>query len=195
MINHGKLELIIGSMFSGKSTELIRQISRNKIAGRKVMTISHCSDDRYGKELISTHCGSNIIPDYMLSSLKSVPEYDQYIYSADVIFIEEGQFFSDIVDFCKKSVDIDKKFVVVSALDGDFQREPFPQISRLYPLADKITKLNAICLRCSNIGIQNDASFSLRTVNSMDKHLVGGKDSYEAVCRYHYLDGIEMRNC
>ena len=110
------------------------------------------------------------------------------------IFIEEGQFFSDIVDFCKKAVDIDKKFVVVSALDGDFQREPFPQISQLYPLADKVTKLNAICLRCSNKGIQNDASFSLRTVNSMDKHFVGGKDSYEAVCRYHYLDGIKMRN-
>ena len=93
---------------------------------------------------------------------------------------------------CKSLPDIDKKFVVVSALDGDFQREPFPQISQLYPLADKITKLNAICLRCSNKGIQNDASFSLRTVKNMDKHFVGGKDSYEAVCRYHYLDGIDM---
>ena len=74
--------------------------------------------------------------------------------------------------------------------DGDFQREPFSEISKLYPLSDKITKLNAVCLRCSKINIQNDAIFSLRLVNSMDKHFVGGSDAYEAVCRYHYLEGM-----
>jgi thymidine kinase len=130
----------------------------------------------------------------MLSLLEKIFEFDKYKYESDVIFIEEGQFFPDIVDFCIKAVDIDKKIVVVSALDGDFQRIPFTQISLLYSLADKITKLNAICLRCSNIGIQNDASFSLRTVSSMDKHFVGGKDSYEAVCRFHYLEGIKYIN-
>ena len=111
-MNHGKLELITGSMFSGKSTELIRQISRYKIAGRKVLTVSHSSDDRYGEDLISTHSGSNIKPDYMLSLLEKIFEFDKYKYESDVIFIEEGQFFPDIVDFCIKAVDIDKKLLL-----------------------------------------------------------------------------------
>ena len=188
-MNHGKLELIVGPMFSGKSTELIRQISRYKTAGRKVLTITHSSDTRYGDKVISTHNGNQLKPDYDLSKLESVSEFDEYS-DSELIFIEEGQFFSDIYFFCKKAVDIDKKIVIVSALDGDFQREPFPEISKLYPLSDKITKLNAICLRCSKFQILNEASFSLRTVNSMEKHLVGGKDAYEAVCRYHYLEGL-----
>ena len=187
-MNHGKLELIVGPMFSGKSTELIRQISRYKIAGRKVLTITHSSDNRYGDKIISTHNGNQIKPDYALSNLSDVFHFDHYRFSADIIFIEEGQFFSDIYEFCKKAIDTDKKVVIVSALDGDFQRKPFSEISRLYPLSDKITKLNAVCLRCSKINIQNDAPFSLRLVNSMDKHLVGGSDTYEAVCRFHYLE-------
>ena len=193
-MSHGKLELILGPMFSGKSTELIRQISRYKIAGRKVLTITHSSDNRYGEKIISSHNGNQIKPDYALRNLEMLDNYDHYIY-ADIIFIEEGQFFPDIYDFCKKATDIDNKIVIVSALDGDFQREPFPEISRLYPISDKITKLNAICLRCAKENIQSDALFSLRTVNSMDKHFVGGKNAYEAVCRYHYLNGIkEIKN-
>ena len=188
-MNHGKLELIVGPMFSGKSTELIRQISRYKTAGRKVLTITHSCDNRYGDKVISTHNGNQIKPDYALNKLGCITEYKEYV-NADIIFIEEGQFFPDIYDFCKKAVDIDNKIVIVSALDGDFQREPFPEISKLYPISDKITKLNAICLRCSKEKFQNEASFSLRTVNSMDKHFVGGKDAYEAVCRYHYLKGL-----
>ena len=178
------LHLILGCMFSGKSTELIRQIKIYKMGGKKVVTITNSIDDRYGKD-ISTHDGKNITPDFRVKSLMPLVS-DKIITESDIIFIEEGQFFNDIVDFCKLVVDKLGKSVVISALDGDYERKPFKPISDLISISDNITKLKAICLECSKDNIMSDALFSKRITNTKGQQLVGGSETYKAVCRKHF---------
>lgn len=178
------IHLILGCMFSGKSTELIRQIKIYQMGGKKVVSITNSIDDRYGKD-ITTHDGKNIEPNFRVKNLIPLLKNDLIIES-DIIFIEEGQFFDDIVDFCKIIVDKLGKSVVVSALDGDYERKPFKPISDLISIADNITKLKAICLECSNNNVMSDALFSKRITNEKGQQLVGGSESYKAVCRKHF---------
>jgi len=180
------LKLILGSMYSGKTTQLIREIRRCKCINKPYILISHSSDNRYGSNVASTHdkvqeesnsCEklSNIFIDMEL--------YNQYMKS-EYIFIEEGQFFPDIVEFCNKAVDIDNKHVIVSALDGDFNRKPFEVISNLIPLADNYCKLKALCKLC---GDGTKAIYSKRIIqNNTEQILVGADGVYMAVCRKHY---------
>ena len=96
-----------------------------------------------------------------------------------------GQFFSDLYDFCYKAVEIDCKLVVVSGLDGDFQRKAFGQLLDLIPLADRVDKLSALCTRCHD---GTAAIFSKRVVKGTEQIAVGGLDSYIPVCRFHYQE-------
>ena len=184
-MEHGTFEVIMGCMFSGKSTELINRIRKHKIIGSRMMAVNHVSDTRYNGDTQTRITSHNLDTEKAISTdnLMSLMETDMYV-NAQVIFIEEGQFFKDLYTFVKKAVDHDKKHVVVCGLDGDFQREPIGQILNLVPIADKVDRFQALCAVCKN---GKSAAFSKRLSSNQEQELVGGQADYIPVCRYHYL--------
>lgn len=191
MANQGKLDIIMGCMASGKSSELIRLYRRFKqtYTEEQIGLISHATDTRYGNQVISTHdktqikclCISNF------GDLESDDFKEKYI-KWKVIFIEEAQFFSGLVKFVKHAVDIDQKHLIVIGLDGDFERKKFGEIISLIPQADNYTKLKAICYYCKD---GTEAIFTKRIIGNNSQTLVGTLDMYKPVCRYHYLHKID----
>jgi thymidine kinase len=107
----------------------------------------------------------------------------QQFREAEVVFVEEGQFFSDLFEYTTEWANTLNKNVIISGLDGDFQLNSFEQIVRLIPHAEKVTKLTALCKQC---GDGTEACFSKRIVKSDARELVGSEGVYEAVCRRHY---------
>lgn len=178
------LELILGPMFSGKTSELRRRMLRLKVVTNKVIIINHGSDTRYGSasETLShdkTSCASTAVNN--LESLYTNSEYK----NANYVFINEAQFFNKLFDFCLTTVEKYKKHVVVFGLDGDYQRKPFGEILKLVPLANSVTKLTALCKLC---GDGTPGLFTKRIVNKCQQILIGGEDMYQAVCRKHYME-------
>ena len=141
------LKVILGPMFSGKSTELIRRLKRYQIARYNCLIVKYAKDVRYDKESIATHDQQtlNAVSADKLKDLKV--EFDDY----DVIGIDEGQFFPDLVEFCENMANAGKA-VIVAALDGTFQRKGFGPILELIPLAEHVVKLNAVCMVCFGEG-------------------------------------------
>ena len=134
-------------MFSGKSTELIRRLKRYQIARYNCLIVKYAKDVRYDKESIATHDKQtlNAVSADKLKDLKV--EFDDF----DVIGIDEGQFFPDLVEFCENMANAGKA-VIVAALDGTFQRKGFGPILELIPLAEHVVKLNAVCMVCFGEG-------------------------------------------
>lgn len=181
------LSLIIGPMFSGKSTELIRRIRIAKLLDQRVLIISNSLDKRYDVDHVVSHDREKekcISTETLLPILHSV----RFI-EASHIFVEEGQFFDDIVMFVRNAVDIHKKNVTVAALDGTFLREPFLNISHLIPLAEDVVRLSALCMLCKD-GTKAPFSFCLNQARIQHglNILIGGAETYQSVCRKHYLD-------
>ncbi len=177
----GSLELIIGPMYAGKSTELIRIIRRFKILKKKVIVINHTINNRYGSSSLTTHNRESFDECIILDRLSDLSV--ELLESADVIVIEELQFFGDAYDSVVKWVDEDRKCVVAAGLDGDFKKQPFGDVLRLIPHAEKVYKLNALCKRCGN---GTAAHFTKRMTSDQETTLVGSDDIYEPVCRYHF---------
>ncbi|KAL7712668.1 Thymidine kinase [Entamoeba marina] len=180
MSHDGSIQLILGPMFSGKTTELIRIIRRYTISKKKTMMIKYSKDTRYGKgaEAISHDKGSwKAYPTTLLMDLKeSAMNYD-------VIGIDEGQFFNDVREFSELMADYGKKM-------EHTKKKPFGQILEMIPLAESVKKLKAVCMYC---GI--DAAFSLRTTAEQSVEVIGGADKYCAVCRKCYnANNIEGKN-
>ena len=137
-------------MFSGKSTELIRRLQRFKIARYNCLIVKYAKDKRYTEEdSIATHDKQMLqaVSATSLNELKSRYSIDEY----DVIGIDEGQFFPDIVEFAEAMADIGKT-VIVAALDGTYQRKGFASILELVPLAEHVIKLTAVCMICFEDG-------------------------------------------
>jgi thymidine kinase len=180
----GRIELIIGPMFSGKTSELIRRIHRCHFAEQKFICIKYMSDKRYSESLISTH--PTKINELKNSQVKAIPTTNLFdvtnLDKYDVIGIDEGQFFSDIVEFAEKMADSGKR-VIISALDGTFERKPFGKINELIPKCDTVDKLQAICM---TKGCRNDAPFTKRIIDSDEVNIIGGSDIYMSVCRKCY---------
>jgi len=172
----GRIEVIFGPMFSGKSTELLRRIRRYTVANHRCLVVKYKNDTRYSDENMSTH-DKQMISAQPCTDLKDI-EATAIFY--DVIGIDEGQFFPDIVPFCEKLANIGKT-VIVAALDGTFQRKPFGSVLELVPLAEQVTKLSAVCTSCFK-----DAAFSKRIGSEMEVEVIGGADKYVAVCRQCY---------
>eukprot|EP01133_Synstelium_polycarpum_P005881 gene5881-6803_t len=154
-------------MFSGKTTELIRRIKRFNLANKKCLLIKYSKDTRYNNgvndsSLLYTH--DNAFP---CSELK---EAESRAADFDVIGIDEGQFFADVVPFSEQLAN-QGKTVIVAALDGTFQRRPFGSVLDLVPKAENITKLTAVCMIC-----YKDASFTRRIVEDDTVELIGGAD-------------------
>eukprot|EP01027_Heterolobosea_sp_BB2_P011013 GEZU01016071.1.p1 GENE.GEZU01016071.1~~GEZU01016071.1.p1 ORF type:complete len:233 (-),score=50.43 GEZU01016071.1:284-895(-) len=172
----GHIQLIIGPMFAGKTTELIRRIKRYNVAQKRVLFIKYIKDTRYSVENMSTHDHQTVLakPCSLLSEVADL------IANVDVIGIDEGQFYADLVPFCESAAN-NGKVVIVAALDGTFQRLPFGSVLDLIPKAESVTKLSSVCMICFR-----DASFSKRIAGGSDVEEIGGADKYIAVCRECY---------
>eukprot|EP00118_Oscarella_pearsei_P026207 m.309607 g.309607 ORF g.309607 m.309607 type:complete len:274 (+) comp47071_c0_seq1:273-1094(+) len=172
----GQIQLILGPMFSGKTTELLRRIKRYAIANHSCVMIKYDKDKRYAENNISTH------DKQVRSALSCARLFDlkSQVLKYEVVGIDEAQFFPDIVDFCEELADSGRT-VIVAALDGTFQRKPFGSILDIIPLAESVVKLSAVCMNCFQ-----DASFSKRLTAETQIEVIGGSDKYMAVCRECY---------
>lgn len=181
----GEIHVIVGPMFAGKTTALLRRMQTESSNGRKIAVVKSDKDNRYGLASVVTHDGLKM-PCWSLPNLAAFREAvgaETYA-QLDVIGIDEAQFFEDLYEFCRNAADRDGKAVIVAGLDGDFLRRNFGSVINVVPLADSVTKLTAKCEVCGN-----RASFTLRKTEETEKEVIGGKDVYMPVCRQHYVNG------
>ena len=176
------LELIVGCMYSGKSSELIRRVKRLDTIQQSYIIYNSSIDTRYGTHGIYTH-NKNHLPSFITDSLLNQIDTSGY-QQATTIFIDEAQFFPDLCQFVKIAVDQHNKHVVVIGLDGDSEKHNFGQIHQLLPHCDNITKLKALCSLCKD---GTPAIFSKKIVNTSQVVDVGSTDKYMAVCRSCYM--------
>lgn len=185
-VKSGRIDIIIGSMFSGKSTELIRRINRYKVLSKKILVINHKLDQRYSESSISTHSNMKLecISLQNLNDIKINKEFKKEYDNCEVLVIEEAQFFEDLYEVVVNAADNDNKIVIVAGLDGDSNREEFGDILKLIPKCDSVKKLHALCVKCKD---GTCASFTKRLVKN-DSQIYIGVSEFIAVCRYHYLN-------
>ncbi len=188
----GKLEVICGPMFSGKSEELIRRLKRAEIAHQEICVFKHKLDDRMAIEYISSHGGHQ----FKSIALESPTDITPFITDdIEVIAIDEVQFFSqEIIEVILELIESGKR-VIVAGLDLDFRGIPFGCMPALLALADNVTKLKAVCVVCGS-----DAQFSQRLIDGKAANfddsviLVGAQEKYQARCRDCYLiDKIDKK--
>jgi thymidine kinase len=170
----GWIEVICGSMFSGKTEELIRRLKRAKIANLKVEIFKPSIDVRYDETKVVSH-DSNTIQSTPIDNSQTILLLAEGV---DVVGIDEAQFFDDqILDVCEKLA-LRGTRVIVAGLDMDYLGRPFGQMPYLLSIADYITKLHAICMKCGNI-----ANVSFRKTEQGGQVLLGEKETYEPRCR------------
>lgn len=179
----GWIEVICGSMFSGKTEELIRRLKRAQIANRKVEIFKPIIDNRYDPEDIVSHDARKITSTPISSSNNILLLANE----VDVVGVDEAQFFdANLPDVCEQLA-LSGVRVVVAGLDMDFSGKPFGPIPSLLAKAEYITKLHAICVQCGNI-----ATHSYRLALTKDTILVGEKEAYEPRCRKCYQEGEDI---
>ncbi|MDX1994861.1 MAG: thymidine kinase [bacterium] len=181
----GRIEVICGSMFCGKTEELIRRVRRAIIAQQQVQVFKHAIDDRYSLDHVSSHSGQNIEAQCIQ---RASMIYDLLLPATTVVAIDETQFFqTDVIEVAETLADKGLR-VILAGLDLDFRAEPFGPMPQLMCLAEEVTKLHAICVICGE-----EASRSQRLVNGHPARyddpviLVGAHEAYEARCREHHL--------
>lgn len=174
----GSIEVIAGSMFSGKTEELIRRLKRARIAGLKVEIYKPALDKRYSDTLVVSHDER---------SIKSTPVENASMIillssGVHVVGIDEAQFFDKaIVDVCNELADRGTR-VIVAGLDMDYSRKPFGPLPDIMAIAEYITKLHAICVECGNL-----ANYSYRKASDKNVVLLGEKDVYKPLCRNCFI--------
>ena len=181
--NSGWVEVVTGSMFSGKTEELLRRLRRAEIAGQSVAAFAPALDDRYGTATIGSHAGQRIEATVVDESDPG-PDIHDALNGASVVAIDEANFFSDaLVDACE-SLAADGRRVIVSGTDQTFRGEPFDPLPALMAVAEYVDKYQAICAACGE-----PASRNQRLVGGEPAHyddptvVVGADESYEARCR------------
>ena len=179
----GWIEVIAGCMFSGKTEELIRRLRRAKIAKQKVVIFKPNIDTRYSSNSIVSHSEQSL-PSILIKDVKEIIEL---VEDAQVIGIDEAQFFSsDLINVCNQLADEGKR-VIVAGLDMDYRGVPFEPMPQLLSIAEYITKPLAICVECGN-----PADRTQRKTTSSERVIVGAADVYEARCRKcHYIPNEE----
>ncbi|MDA3812747.1 MAG: thymidine kinase [Candidatus Cloacimonetes bacterium] len=171
----GWIEVICGSMFSGKTEELIRRVHRAEYARRKIQVFKPEIDNRYEKDHIVSH-NKMKTPSQIVKTAWEI--HDLAKYDTEIIAIDEVQFFDDnIVEVCDKLANNGKR-VIVAGLDQDYSGKPFGPMPALLAIAEYTLKLNAICVKCGN-----PASRTQRLTKSKETVVVGATDIYEARCR------------
>jgi len=180
----GWIEVICGGMFSGKTEELIRRSKRAKIAGQKVVIAKPKVDTRYSEEDITSHDESSM-PGLVVDTA------DQIVLltgNAEVICIDEAQFFDKQLVNVANTLANDGKRVIIAGLDMDFEGRPFEPMPQLLAIAEFVTKLHAVC---SESGVM--AHYSQRVVDNEKRVLVGEADAYEARARHCFRPPVDKR--
>lgn len=181
---NGWIEVICGSMFSGKTEELIRRLKRAKIAKQKVEIFKPAIDTRYDEENVVSHDQNCIIS-------TPVPSSSNILLLAndvDVVGVDEAQFFdSELVNVCNQLANNGIR-VIVAGLDMDFMGKPFGPMPALLATAEYVTKVHAVCMKCGNL-----AHISHRTTSNNKLVVLGEKDSYEPLCRDCYNNAINSQ--
>ena len=192
--NTGYLELILGPMFSSKTSTILEIYKKCKFCNISVSIINHAIDKRYHDTMVSTH-DKNMAPCIQANQLGDVwnnitfietndqKDRDEHVAlrSSDVILINEGQFFSDLYDVVIDMINQNKK-VYVCGLDGDFERKKFGSVLDLIPLCDKVSKLTSLCSLCKD---GTPGIFSMRLTKEREQTIVGS-ENYIPVCRKCY---------
>jgi thymidine kinase len=170
----GWIEVVCGSMFSGKTEELIRRLNRARIAKQRVEIFKPHIDKRYSEEDVVSH-NANTIRSIPVESASQILFYANEV---DVVGIDEAQFFDDeLASVCVKLANNGVR-VIVAGLDMDFQGNPFGPIPKLLAIAEYVTKVHAICMHCGNL-----AHYSHRTIAGDKLVMLGETESYEPLCR------------
>jgi thymidine kinase len=187
-IEEGYLELILGPMFSGKTTRILEIYNHYSYIQKRIMVINYAEDKRYHETMLSTH-DHKMIPCVLEIDLKDMwtnknnKNYSQ-IHNSDVILINEGQFFRDLKEIVIDMVECNNKTVYICGLDGDFKRNKFGEILDLLPFCDNVVKLKSLCSLCRN---GKRALFSHRVTEEQGQVSIGS-DNYKPLCRSCYLE-------
>lgn len=181
----GYIELFLGCMFAGKTSELYRKTSKLDVINRKYLIINHSIDKRFGDNMIVTH-NKLKKPCMMTSKLMSIIDNQHFIDAMD-IFVEEGQFFDDLKEFVLECANKYGKNIYVFGLDGDFNGEMFKSIKELLPHADKYSKLTAFCKSCNN-GTKALYSHLIKKEDVKGNVIVGSYDKFIPLCRKCFFD-------
>ena len=197
----GYLRLYLGCMYSGKSTALLNEISRYSVLTKDILVVNHTLDQQRQQNtndfdvtntfLLQTH-DNRSYPAVKLCTLEELVKQSdlwELYRTAKVVVIDEAQFFPDLLSFMRENL-VQPKTFIVGGLSGDFNMNPIGEIISLVPLADEVIKLDAYCVYCHESPTR--ASFSKRLVASDQQILVGKKDVYLPVCRYHHLNKTDV---
>jgi len=172
---NGRIEVVCGSMFSGKTEELIRRLRRAQIAKQKVVVFKPRVDTRFHKEKIVSHSKQEI----QSIVINDAEEILQHAVFAQVIGIDEAQFFDNGLTGIVQDLANSGKRVIIAGLDMDYRGKPFEPMPHLLSLAEDITKMHAICMRCGA-----PANYTQRITASKERVVVGAGEIYEARCRH-----------
>ncbi|HBG56666.1 thymidine kinase [Proteiniphilum sp. UBA1028] len=178
----GRIEVICGSMFSGKTEELLRRLRRARIARQSVEIFKPAIDTRYSHDEVVSH-DSNAIPSTPVEHSANILLLSSEV---EVVAIDEAQFFDEgLVEVCQQLADQGVR-VIVAGLDMDFKRTPFGPMPALCAIADDVTKVHAICVECGNL-----ASYSHRLVKNDKQIMLGETEEYQPLCRRCYQKALE----
>ena len=178
----GRIEVICGSMFSGTTEELIRRLKRAKFARQRVEIFKPAIDTRYAESDVVSH-DSHSIASTPVDASASILLFTSEI---DVVGIDEAQFFDEgLVEVCNELANNGIR-VIVAGLDMDFRGKPFGPMPALCAIADEVSKVHAICVKCGSL-----ASYSHRTVKNDKQVMLGEMQEYEPLCRTCYLEALE----
>ena len=180
----GWIEVVCGSMFSGKTEELIRRLNRARIANQKVEIFKPAVDTRYDEEDVVSH-NSNAVKSNPVQNASQILFYAE---DFEVVGIDEAQFFDDeLISVCNELANRGKR-VIVAGLDMDFTGKPFGPIPKLMAIAEYVTKVHAICIRCGNL-----AQYSHRIAKDEKLVLLGETDAYEPLCRKCFMEATSKK--
>ena len=183
-VRPGRIEVVCGSMFSGKTEELIRRLKRAKFARQRVEIYKPAIDTRYSDEEVVSHDSNSILS----TPVDSPTSILLLANDADVVGIDEAQFFDNsLVDVCNELANRGKR-VILAGLDMDFKGQPFGPMPALMAIAEDVTKVHAICVKCGSL-----AHISHRIVKGEKQVLLGEIDEYEPLCRECYNKAIENK--
>ena len=182
--NSGWIEVVTGSMFSGKTEEVLRRLRRAEIAGQEVAAFKPAVDDRYGETTVGSHVGRQWNAAVVPSEGEEIWEIRDQLDGEDVVAVDEANFFGpELVDVCQRLADGGRR-VVVSGIDQTYRGEPFEPLPQLMAVAEYVDKLQAICSQCGEPATRNQRLVEGEPAHVDDPTIVvGAEESYEARCR------------
>ena len=182
--NSGWIEVVTGSMFSGKTEEVLRRLRRAEIAGQEIAVFKPAVDDRYGETTVGSHVGRQWEASVVPSEGDGIWEIRDHLNGEDVVAVDEANFFGpELVAVCQRLAD-DGRRVLVSGIDQTYRGEPFEPLPQLMAVAEYVDKLQAICSQCGEPATRNQRLVGGEPAHVDDPTIVvGAEESYEARCR------------